>query len=98
MKRTQQRFPGSNASAMPLNGHSYLVGQGWEGHGKGLRNNAITRPLAIPQKKTLAGLGKDRDEAFPFWDQCVQAVFFLSLGDDLFAFLVFSQLPRRPSK
>jgi len=23
----------------------------------------------MPQKKNLAGLGKDRDEAFPFWDQ-----------------------------
>jgi hypothetical protein len=54
---------------MPLDGHSYLLSQGWTGKGTGLRHGAITRPLAIPQKKTLAGLGKDRDEAFPFWDQ-----------------------------
>ncbi|KAL5501714.1 hypothetical protein ACEPAH_8974 [Sanghuangporus vaninii] len=53
---------------MPLDGHSYLVTQGWSGKGSGLREGAITRPLAIPQKKTLSGLGKDRDDAFPFWD------------------------------
>ncbi|KXN88266.1 G patch domain-containing protein 4 [Leucoagaricus sp. SymC.cos] len=53
---------------MPLDGHSYLISQGWSGHGTGLRKDAIIRPLAIPQKRTLAGLGKDRDEAFPFWD------------------------------
>lgn len=54
---------------MPLDGHAYLVSQGWTGKGTGLRQGAIARPLVIPQKKTLAGLGKDRDEAFPFWDQ-----------------------------
>ncbi len=54
---------------MPLDGHSYLVAQGWAGKGSGLREGAISRPLAIAQKKNLAGLGKDRDEAFPFWDQ-----------------------------
>ncbi|EJC97880.1 uncharacterized protein FOMMEDRAFT_171290 [Fomitiporia mediterranea MF3/22] len=53
---------------MPLDGHSYLVAQGWSGKGSGLRQGSISRPLAIPQKKTLSGLGKDRDEAFPFWD------------------------------
>jgi hypothetical protein len=54
---------------MPLDGHSYLISQGWSGKGTGLRQGAISRPLAIPQKKTLAGVGNDRDEAFPFWDQ-----------------------------
>ncbi|KAF8158359.1 hypothetical protein B0H34DRAFT_797760 [Crassisporium funariophilum] len=58
---------------MPLDGHSYLVAQGWSGVGTGLRQGAISRPLAIPQKKTLAGLGKDRDEAFPFWDHLFSA-------------------------
>ncbi|KIM43143.1 hypothetical protein M413DRAFT_443952 [Hebeloma cylindrosporum] len=58
---------------MPLDGHSYLVSQGWEGKGTGLRQGAISRPLAIPQKKNLAGLGKDRDEAFPFWDHLFTA-------------------------
>ncbi|ETW81669.1 hypothetical protein HETIRDRAFT_384030 [Heterobasidion irregulare TC 32-1] len=58
---------------MPLDGHSYLVAQGWSGTGTGLRRGAISRPLAIPQKKNLAGLGKDRDEAFPFWDHLFAA-------------------------
>jgi len=58
---------------MPLDGHSYLVAQGWSGKGSGLRQGAISRPLAIPQKKTLSGLGKDRDEAFPFWDHLFTA-------------------------
>ncbi|PAV17031.1 ribosome biogenesis [Pyrrhoderma noxium] len=53
---------------MPLDGHSYLVAQGWSGKGSGLRHGSISKPLAIPQKKTLSGLGKDRDDAFPFWD------------------------------
>ena len=61
---TTTKVPG-----MPLDGHSYLVAQGWSGNGSGLRQGAISRPLAISQKKTLSGLGKDRDEAFPFWDQ-----------------------------
>ncbi|THH20114.1 hypothetical protein EW146_g1216 [Bondarzewia mesenterica] len=58
---------------MPFDGHSYLVSQGWSGTGTGLRQGSISRPLAIPQKKTLAGLGKDRDEAFPFWDHLFAA-------------------------
>ena len=56
---------------MPLDGHSYLVSQGWQGKGSGLRHGAINRPVIIAQKKTLSGVGKDRDEAFPFWDQYV---------------------------
>ncbi|KAG6842001.1 hypothetical protein C0991_004492 [Blastosporella zonata] len=58
---------------MPLDGHDFLVSQGWSGKGAGLRDGAISRPLAIPQKKNLAGLGKDRDEAFPFWDHLFSA-------------------------
>ncbi|KAG6814243.1 hypothetical protein H0H92_015358 [Tricholoma furcatifolium] len=58
---------------MPLDGHDFLVSQGWTGKGTGLREGAISRPLAIPQKKNLAGLGKDRDEAFPFWDHLFSA-------------------------
>jgi hypothetical protein len=54
---------------MPLDSDSYLRAQGWGGAGTALREGALSRPLAIAQKKTLAGLGKDRDEAFPFWDQ-----------------------------
>jgi hypothetical protein len=54
---------------MPLDGHAFLLSQGWSGSGSGLRNGAISRPITVTQKKTLAGIGKDRDEAFPFWDQ-----------------------------
>ncbi|KAJ7644225.1 hypothetical protein FB45DRAFT_897271, partial [Roridomyces roridus] len=43
---------------MPLDGHSYLVAQGWTGSGTGLRQGAIS---------------KDRDEAFPFWDHLFSA-------------------------
>ncbi|KAI0052699.1 hypothetical protein FA95DRAFT_1553357 [Auriscalpium vulgare] len=58
---------------MPLNGHTHLVKQGWTGTGTGLRPGAMSRPLTIPQKRTLAGVGKDRDEAFPFWDHLYSA-------------------------
>ncbi|TFK74825.1 hypothetical protein BDN72DRAFT_955485 [Pluteus cervinus] len=58
---------------MPLDTSSYLVSQGWSGKGTALRQGAIIRPLAIPQKRTLAGVGKDRDEAFPFWDHVFSA-------------------------
>jgi hypothetical protein len=37
--------------------------------GSGLREGSIAKPIAIPKKKTLSGIGKDRDEAFPFWEQ-----------------------------
>ncbi|KAF8478064.1 hypothetical protein DFH94DRAFT_653225 [Russula ochroleuca] len=53
---------------MPLDGHAFLLGQGWSGTGQGLRKGAITRPITAPQKKNLAGIGKDRADAFPFWD------------------------------
>lgn len=56
---------------MPLDGHEYLTRQGWEGKGSGLRHGAISRPIIVAQKKNMSGIGKDRDEAFPFWDQCV---------------------------
>ncbi|KAF8555703.1 hypothetical protein OG21DRAFT_1496065 [Imleria badia] len=57
----------------PTYGHAYLTSYGWTGTGTGLRKGAIERPLAIPPKKNLSGLGKDRDEAFPFWDHLFAA-------------------------
>lgn len=60
---------GRRFETMPLDGHAYLVSQGWEGRGTGLRQGAIAKPVALVQKKTLSGVGKDRDDAFPFWDQ-----------------------------
>ena len=56
-------------ACMPLDSQTYLRNNGWQGHGTALREGALARPLSIPQKRTLAGVGKDRDEAFPFWDQ-----------------------------
>jgi hypothetical protein len=56
---------------MPLNTDSYLRAHGWAGTGTALRAGALARPLAPAQKRTLAGVGRDRDDAFPFWDQCV---------------------------
>ncbi|KAF8580112.1 hypothetical protein K439DRAFT_1637240 [Ramaria rubella] len=56
-----------------LDSTSYLTSFGWQGKGNGLRQGSVSRPLSIPQKRTLAGLGKDRDEAFPFWDHLFSA-------------------------
>ncbi|EJD45661.1 hypothetical protein AURDEDRAFT_184598 [Auricularia subglabra TFB-10046 SS5] len=51
----------------------HLSSFGWKGHGTALREGAITRPLLVSQKKSLSGLGKDRDEAYPFWDHVFAA-------------------------
>ncbi|KAG6335561.1 hypothetical protein ID866_3524 [Astraeus odoratus] len=58
---------------MPLDGYTYLTSYGWTGRGSGLRKGAIEKPISIPQKRNLAGVGKDRDEAFPFWDHLFTA-------------------------
>jgi hypothetical protein len=34
-----------------------------------LQQGHISRPIAVVQKKTMSGVGKDRDEAVPFWDK-----------------------------
>ncbi|OWZ74865.1 hypothetical protein C365_06532 [Cryptococcus neoformans Bt85] len=51
----------------------HLEKQGWKGKGTALKNGHATRPLAVVQKKTLSGIGKDRDEAVPFWDHIFAA-------------------------
>lgn len=56
---------------MPLDGHAFLTAQGWQGKGQGLRQGAIHRPIAAPLKSTKGGVGKDKVEAFAFWEQCV---------------------------
>ncbi|KAI0036510.1 hypothetical protein K488DRAFT_35757, partial [Vararia minispora EC-137] len=69
-----------------LDGHAHLKKHGWEGKGKALRSGAISRPIAVPQKRNLAGVGKDRDEAFPFWDHvftaAASAIQIKVFGDD----------------
>ncbi|TYJ58385.1 hypothetical protein B9479_000931 [Cryptococcus floricola] len=51
----------------------HLEQQGWAGKGTALQQGHISRPLAVVQKKTLSGIGKDRDEAVPFWDHIFAA-------------------------
>ncbi|CAE6459902.1 hypothetical protein RSOLAG22IIIB_01736 [Rhizoctonia solani] len=51
-----------------LDGQTHLVKQGWKGHGHPLKVGGRSRPVVIAQKKTLGGIGKDRDESFAFWD------------------------------
>ncbi|CAE6482865.1 unnamed protein product [Rhizoctonia solani] len=51
-----------------LDGQTHLVKQGWKGAGHPLKAGGRSRPVVIAQKKTLGGIGKDRDESFAFWD------------------------------
>ncbi|CAE6455179.1 unnamed protein product [Rhizoctonia solani] len=51
-----------------LDGQTHLVKQGWKGTGHPLKAGGRSRPVVITQKKTLGGIGKDRDESFAFWD------------------------------
>ena len=43
-------------------------------HTLALKNGHATRPLPVVPKKSLSGIGKDRDQAIPFWDQYVISV------------------------
>ncbi|ORX37064.1 hypothetical protein BD324DRAFT_624651 [Kockovaella imperatae] len=52
---------------------AHLSKQGWKGKGSALKQGHSTRPLAVVKKKTLSGIGKDRDEAIPFWDHIFAA-------------------------
>ena len=56
-----------------LDGYDYLVKRGWEGKGTALRPGGLSRPIIIGHKKTLGGVGNDRDEAFPFWEHIFNA-------------------------
>ncbi|KDN51893.1 hypothetical protein RSAG8_00444, partial [Rhizoctonia solani AG-8 WAC10335] len=51
-----------------FDGQTHLVKQGWKGTGHPLKAGGRSRPIVIAQKKTLGGIGKDRDESFAFWD------------------------------
>ncbi|KAG8731981.1 hypothetical protein FRC11_001260 [Ceratobasidium sp. 423] len=51
-----------------LDGQTHLVKQGWKGAGHPLKAGGRSRPVVVAQKKTLGGIGKDRDESFAFWD------------------------------
>lgn len=56
---------------MPLNSVTYLTTQGWGGTGvplDGAGGSGLKKPLAIPTKRGLKGLGKERDRAVEWWD------------------------------
>lgn len=56
---------------MPLNTQTYMESQGWGGAGvplDGAGGRGLKKPLAIPQRRGLKGLGKDRDRAVEWWD------------------------------
>ncbi|WRT68142.1 uncharacterized protein IL334_005117 [Kwoniella shivajii] len=52
---------------------AHLSKHGWKGKGTALKHGHSVRPLAVVQKKTLSGIGKDRDTAVPFWDHIFEA-------------------------
>ncbi|CEH13577.1 PROTEIN TMA23 [Ceraceosorus bombacis] len=60
---------------MPLNTSTYMQSQGWAGQGNplGLNGSGLKKPLAIPQKRGLKGIGKDRDRANEWWDCLFEA-------------------------
>jgi nucleolar protein TMA23 len=56
---------------MSFNSTTFLTTQGWEGAGvplDGKGGKGLKKPLAIPQKRGLKGLGKERDRAVEWWD------------------------------
>lgn len=55
---------------------TYLRGLGWGGPGTPLTDapGARSKPVVVAQKKTLAGLGKDRDTSHQWWDDVFKAV------------------------
>ncbi|WWD05206.1 hypothetical protein V865_003279 [Kwoniella europaea PYCC6329] len=52
---------------------AHLHKHGWKGKGTALKHGHAIKPLAVVQKKTLSGIGRDRDEAVPFWDHIFAA-------------------------
>lgn len=56
---------------MPLNASHYLTKHGWKGHGTpldGEKGRGLKKPLIIPQKRNLGGIGQNRDRAVEWWD------------------------------
>ncbi|GAA5820273.1 hypothetical protein JCM3770_002447 [Rhodotorula araucariae] len=55
---------------------TFLRGLGWNGPGSSLNNSAAGRakPVAVTQKKTLGGVGRDRDTSFAWWDAVFSSV------------------------
>lgn len=55
---------------------TYLRGLGWNGPGSSLNNSSGGRakPIVVAQKKTLSGVGRDRDTSFAWWDAVFSSV------------------------
>ncbi|KAN0060552.1 hypothetical protein ACQY0O_007013 [Thecaphora frezii] len=61
---------------MPLNTNTYLISQGWAGLGvplDGANGRGLKKPLSIVPKRTLSGIGKDRDRSNEWWDSIFTA-------------------------
>lgn len=63
-------------AAKQFDSATYLRGLGWQGPGSSLNNSANGRakPVTVVQKKTLAGIGRDRDTSFAWWDAVFSSV------------------------
>lgn len=64
-------FAPPSLSGMPLNTAQYLTKYGWKGHGSpldGEGGRGLKKPLLIPKKRSLSGIGQDRDRAVEWWD------------------------------
>ena len=64
-------FTPPSLSGMPLNTAQYLTKYGWKGHGSpldGEGGRGLKKPLLIPKKRSLSGIGQDRDRAVEWWD------------------------------
>ncbi|WFD29346.1 hypothetical protein MSPP1_000355 [Malassezia sp. CBS 17886] len=61
---------------MPLDTRHFLAGQGWGGLGTpldGEKGRGLKKPLIIPPKRNLRGIGQDRDRAVEWWDDLFAA-------------------------
>ncbi|KNZ56347.1 hypothetical protein VP01_2428g2 [Puccinia sorghi] len=59
---------------MGFSASSYLASQGWAGPGTGFTTKSRKKPITLPQKKNLLGIGSDRDTSNPWWDNLFNQV------------------------
>jgi len=73
----------STMGAHQFDSATYLRGLGWAGPGSSLNNSAAGRakPVTVVQKKTLSGVGRDRDTSFAWWDAVFTSVAKKVTGD-----------------
>lgn len=61
---------------------TFLTNQGWEGPGSGLRKGSIKKPVTVPHKTNLKGIGKERDTGYAWWDDVFSMVANKKKGGD----------------